>query len=75
MLSATQKQDLLRRLKCGHIRSVVNDIQVYFETVFLVVVVCLPLYAKNVVGIASLRFCNICNRLQSVNWNSGMIVF
>jgi site-specific recombinase XerC len=31
MLLTTQKQDLLKRLKCGHIRSVVNDVQVRMQ--------------------------------------------
>jgi hypothetical protein len=28
MLSTTQKQDLLKRLKCGHSTSIVNDVKV-----------------------------------------------
>jgi hypothetical protein len=31
MLLTTQKQDLLKRLKCGHIRSVLSDVQVRMQ--------------------------------------------
>lgn len=39
-MSSMQKQDLLKRLKCGYVRSVIKDIQVcYFITeIFRVVV-------------------------------------
>jgi hypothetical protein len=53
MLSTTQKQDLLKRLKCGHLTSIVNDVKVcmlknrIFVVAVMVVLMCPMVYTRS----------------------------